>query len=101
VWARHRPRQRPRTLCSLGVSKIRDEVAQLVPRSRLHPVITLLAVLVGLSVWGILGGLLAVPVAALSVTLAVLYPSAPLPPEPQAGPTNGNDSALPSGPGLE
>jgi predicted PurR-regulated permease PerM len=41
----------------------------------LHPVITIFAVLVGLSTWGILGGLLAVPVAAaLNVTLRELYP---------------------------
>ncbi len=100
--ARHRPGQRPQTLCSLGVSNIGDEVAQLVPRSHLHPTISLLAVLVGLSIWGILGGLLAAPVAAaLNDTLAVLYPSALLPPEPQAEPTNRNDGALPSGPGLE
>jgi predicted PurR-regulated permease PerM len=43
----------------------------------LHPVVTIFAVLVGLSVWGILGGLLAVPVAAaLNVTLTELYPTA-------------------------
>ena len=42
----------------------------------LHPVVTIFAVLVGLSVWGVLGGLLAVPVAAaLNVTLAELYPA--------------------------
>ena len=41
----------------------------------LHPVITIFAVLVGLSTWGILGGLLGVPVAAaLNVTLHELYP---------------------------
>jgi len=41
----------------------------------LHPVITIFAVLVGLSSWGILGGLLGVPVAAaLNVTLHELYP---------------------------
>lgn len=41
----------------------------------LHPVVTIFAVLVGLSVWGVLGGLLAVPVAAaLNVTLHELYP---------------------------
>jgi predicted PurR-regulated permease PerM len=41
----------------------------------LHPVATIFAVLVGLSVFGILGGLLAVPVAAaLNVTLNELYP---------------------------
>jgi predicted PurR-regulated permease PerM len=41
----------------------------------LHPVVTIFAVLVGLSVWGILGALLGVPVAAaLNVTLHELYP---------------------------
>ena len=41
----------------------------------LHPVVTIFAVLVGLSAWGVLGGLLGVPVAAaLNVTLHELYP---------------------------
>ena len=41
----------------------------------LHPVVTIFAVLVGLSAGGILGGLLGVPVAAaLNVTLHELYP---------------------------
>jgi len=41
----------------------------------LHPVITIFAVLVGLSTFGILGGLLGVPVAAaLNVTIRELYP---------------------------
>ncbi len=60
----------------------------------LHPVVTIFAVLVGLSAWGILGGLLGVPVAAaLNVTLHELYPE-------QAGP----DTDAPEGrsriPGL-
>jgi predicted PurR-regulated permease PerM len=43
----------------------------------LHPVVTIFAVLVGLSVWGVLGGLLGVPVAAaLNVTLHELFPEA-------------------------
>jgi len=47
----------------------------------LHPVVTILAVLVGLSTWGILGGLLAVPLAAaLNVLLNEIYPA---PPEPE------------------
>ncbi len=46
----------------------------------LHPVVTILAVLVGLSAWGILGGLLAVPVAAaLNVLLNEIYPAPPAP----------------------
>ena len=41
----------------------------------LHPVITIFAVLVGLSAWGVFGGLMGVPVAAaLNVTLRELYP---------------------------
>jgi predicted PurR-regulated permease PerM len=41
----------------------------------LHPVVTIFAVLVGLSAWGVLGGLLAVPfAAALNVTIRELYP---------------------------
>jgi len=41
----------------------------------LHPVVTIFAVLVGISAWGVLGGLLAVPfAAALNVTLRELYP---------------------------
>jgi predicted PurR-regulated permease PerM len=41
----------------------------------LHPVVTIFAVLVGLSAFGVLGGLLGVPVAgALNVTLHELYP---------------------------
>jgi len=40
----------------------------------LHPVMTIFAVLVGLSTWGVFGGLMAVPVAAaLNVTLRELY----------------------------
>ena len=42
----------------------------------LHPVITIFAVLVGLSVYGVLGGLLGVPVAAaVNVVFRELYPS--------------------------
>ncbi len=52
----------------------------------LHPVITIFAVLVGLNVWGVLGGLLGVPVAAaLNVTLHELYPDETDPlPRPEA-----------------
>jgi len=49
----------------------------------LHPVVTIFAVLVGISAWGALGGLLAVPVAAaLNVTLRELYPETVPPDEP-------------------
>ncbi len=68
------------------VREVEDQVVMPVVIGRavhLHPVVTIFAVLVGLSVWGILGGLLAVPVAAaLNVTLAELYP-ADLDPDPR------------------
>jgi predicted PurR-regulated permease PerM len=53
----------------------------------LHPVITIFAVLVGISAWGVLGGLLAVPVAAaVNVTLQELYPETVVPTdEPATG----------------
>ncbi|MDQ6682256.1 MAG: AI-2E family transporter [Chloroflexota bacterium] len=51
----------------------------------LHPVMTIFAVLVGISAWGILGGLLAVPAAAaLNVTLQELYPAGTPPAAPPA-----------------
>ena len=60
------------------VRQIEDQVIMPLVIGRavhLHPVITIFAVLVGLSAWGVLGGLLAVPVAAaLNVTLRELYP---------------------------
>jgi predicted PurR-regulated permease PerM len=60
------------------VRQIEDQIIMPVVIGRavhLHPVITIFAVLVGLSTWGILGGLLGVPVAAaLNVTLHELYP---------------------------
>lgn len=62
----------------LVVRQIEDQIVMPVVVGRavhLHPVITIFAVLVGLSNWGILGGLLGVPVAAaLNVTLHELYP---------------------------
>jgi predicted PurR-regulated permease PerM len=62
----------------LVVRQIEDQVIMPLVIGRavhLHPVITIFAVLVGLSVWGVLGGLLGVPVAAaINVTLHVLYP---------------------------
>jgi predicted PurR-regulated permease PerM len=58
--------------------QIEDQVVMPVVIGRavhLHPVVTIFAVLVGLNAWGVLGGLLAVPVAAaLNVTLHELYP---------------------------
>ena len=58
--------------------QVEDQVVMPVVIGRavdLHPVVTIFAVLVGLSAWGILGGLLAVPVAAaVNVTIRELYP---------------------------
>jgi predicted PurR-regulated permease PerM len=60
------------------VRQIEDQVVMPLVIGRavhLHPVITIFAVLVGLSTWGVLGGLLGVPVAAaINVTIHVLYP---------------------------
>lgn len=70
----------------LVVREVEDQLVMPVVIGRavhLHPVVTIFAVLVGLSAWGVLGGLLAVPVAAaLNVTLAELYPDAPRGGEP-------------------
>jgi predicted PurR-regulated permease PerM len=64
----------------LVVRQIEDQIVMPLVIGRavhLHPVVTIFAVLVGLSAWGVLGGLLAVPVAAaLNVTLHELYPDA-------------------------
>ena len=60
------------------VRQIEDQVVMPLVIGRavhLHPVVTIFAVLVGLSTMGILGGLLGVPVAAaLNVTLHEIYP---------------------------
>jgi predicted PurR-regulated permease PerM len=62
------------------IRQVEDQVVMPVVIGRavhLHPVVTIFAVLVGLSAWGILGGLLAVPVAAaVNVTIHELYPEA-------------------------
>jgi predicted PurR-regulated permease PerM len=64
----------------------------------LHPVVTIFAVLVGLSVWGVLGGLLAVPVAAaLNVTLTELYPAAA---GDEGGPRRAGPGTAPLGTGA-
>jgi predicted PurR-regulated permease PerM len=64
----------------------------------LHPVVTIFAVLVGLSTFGVLGGLLGVPVAAaLNVTFRELYPSGAGTP-PEAPPAT---TATSPGPGPE
>ena len=62
----------------LVVRQVEDQVIMPIVIGRavhLHPVITIFAVLVGLGTWGVLGGLLGVPIAAaINVTLHVLYP---------------------------
>ena len=67
-------------LVYLVVRQVEDQVVMPLVIGRavhLHPVATIFAVLVGLSAFGILGGLLGVPVAAaLNVTLHELYPQA-------------------------
>lgn len=61
--------------------QIEDQVVMPVVIGRavhLHPVVTIFAVLVGLSVYGILGGLLGVPLAAaVNVVFRELYPDRP------------------------
>jgi predicted PurR-regulated permease PerM len=60
----------------------------------LHPVVTIFAVLVGLSAWGVLGGLLAVPVAAaLNVTLHELFPEETATTRNEAGPRDDGNEA--------
>ena len=58
--------------------QVEDQVVMPVVIGRavhLHPVVTIFAVLVGLSVYGVLGGLLGVPVAAaINVVFRELYP---------------------------
>jgi predicted PurR-regulated permease PerM len=60
--------------------QVEDQVVMPVVIGRavhLHPVVTIFAVLVGLSIYGVLGGLLGVPIAAaLNVIFRELYPSA-------------------------
>jgi predicted PurR-regulated permease PerM len=67
----------------------------------LHPVVTIFAVLVGLSAFGILGGLLGVPVAAaLNVAFRELYPTEPDAPAPPRDPeAPGASSGDPEPPG--
>ncbi len=57
----------------------------------LHPVVTIFAVLVGLSLYGVLGGLLGVPIAAaINVVFRELYPTAP-----DAAPASGAAAGAP------
>jgi predicted PurR-regulated permease PerM len=67
--------------------QVEDQVVMPVVIGRavhLHPVVTIFVVLVGLSIYGVLGGLLGVPVAAaINVVFRELYPSA-ISPSPRA-----------------
>lgn len=62
--------------------QVEDQVVMPVVIGRavhLHPIVTIFAVLVGLSLYGVLGGLLGVPVAAaINVVFRELYPTASL-----------------------
>lgn len=85
------------------VREVEDQVVMPVVIGRavhLHPAVTIFAVLVGLSAFGILGGLLAVPAAAaLNVTLRELELLGPTPgPEPGAPPWRASGPA-PAPPG--
>ena len=88
--------------------QVEDQVVMPVVIGRavhLHPIVTIFAVLVGLSLYGVLGGLLGVPVAAaVNVVFRELYPAAladaaprpappapPAPPEPAAPPQHAED----------
>ena len=91
----------------LVLRQVEDQVVSPIVIGRavhLHPVVTIFAVLVGISAWGALGGLLAVPVAAaVNVTLRELYPETtkelegptPKPPDPSAPPAGGGPIAPP------
>jgi predicted PurR-regulated permease PerM len=63
----------------LVLRQVEDQVVMPVVIGRavhLHPVVTIFAVLVGLSLYGILGGLLGVPLAAaVNVVFRELYPA--------------------------
>jgi predicted PurR-regulated permease PerM len=65
----------------------------------LHPVVTIFAVLAGLSAFGILGGLLGVPVAAaLNVAFRELYPTEATAPPGPTGPTKPTQPREPTTP---
>lgn len=68
----------------------------------LHPVVTIFAVLVGLSIGGVLGGLLGVPAAAaINVLFRELYPQAPAALDPDVSPPGQPlPTAPPQGPGA-
>lgn len=91
--------------------QVEDQVVMPVVIGRavhLHPVVTIFAVLVGLSLYGVLGGLLGVPIAAaVNVVFRELYPAQPerpdvppVPPLPSAFPASpaAPTSSTPPGP---
>jgi hypothetical protein len=68
----------------------------------LHPIVTIFAVLVGLQVYGILGGLLGVPAAAaINVVFNTLYPRGVQVVEETTGDRVAPGRAPPVGPGPE
>ena len=75
--------------------QVEDQVVMPVVIGRavhLHPIVTIFAVLVGLSLYGVLGGLLGVPVAAaINVVFRELYPTATT-----AAPATGASAAAPA-----
>ena len=81
--------------------QVEDQVVMPVVIGRavhLHPVVTILAVLVGLSTYGVLGGLLGVPVAAaLNVIYRELYPHVQRQPNAEPG---AKPPAPPPAPGV-
>jgi predicted PurR-regulated permease PerM len=81
------------------IRQIEDQVVMPIVIGRavhLHPVVTIFAVLVGLSVYGVLGGLLGVPIAAaINVIFRELYPSPPSP--PAAASDSVDPSTIPAG----
>jgi predicted PurR-regulated permease PerM len=86
--------------------QVEDQVVMPVVIGRavhLHPVVTIFAVLVGLSLYGVLGGLLGVPIAAaVNVVFRELYPTAVAEPTgglPVAGTRPGSGPPAAPGPG--
>jgi predicted PurR-regulated permease PerM len=75
--------------------QVEDQVVMPVVIGRavhLHPIVTIFAVLVGLSLYGVLGGLLGVPVAAaINVVFRELYPTTKVPTQPDPGLEPGSD----------
>ncbi len=81
----------------LVIRQVEDQVVMPIVIGRavhLHPVVTIFAVLVGLSVYGVLGGLLGVPIAAaLNVVFRELYPPEPEAADPPTAPPPAGEPA--------